>query len=231
MEVGSALGLAAELVRRHGLDGWTVTLDRAKMRAGACRFDARQITLSAQLTRLHDESEVRDTILHEIAHALAGPGHGHDAAWRSTALRIGCTGQRCSSVEAPRVDGSWVGTCQAGHRHHRHRRPERLVSCAICSPRFDVAHLLDWTRHGRPAAMHPNYVAQLAAVRGRVAVTRPAPSVGQVVRVTAPGRFHGVCGLIEKRGRTRFRVRIAGGVLTVPFALVEPAHVPMASSR
>ena len=55
-----------------------VAYDSAKRRAGVCRFATQTLGLSAPLTTLHSEVEVRDTILHEIAHALVGPRHGHD---------------------------------------------------------------------------------------------------------------------------------------------------------
>ena len=38
--------------------------------------------------------EVRDTILHEVAHALVGPGHGHDTVWKATAAQVGARPQR-----------------------------------------------------------------------------------------------------------------------------------------
>ncbi len=36
-----------------------------------------------------------DLILHEIAHANAGPGAGHGPIWKAEARRIGCTADRC----------------------------------------------------------------------------------------------------------------------------------------
>ncbi len=85
MDIHDALQLAEELVFEHGLEGWSVTFDRAKTRAGACRPARREIGLSIPLTRLHTEAEVRDTILHEVAHALVGVAHHHDAVWRAKA--------------------------------------------------------------------------------------------------------------------------------------------------
>ena len=95
MEVTRALAVGRRLLREHGLDDWTIVADRAKTRAGVCRFARRQIGLSAPITALHYEDEVLDTILHEIAHALVGPQHGHDAVWRAKAREIGCSGERC----------------------------------------------------------------------------------------------------------------------------------------
>ena len=70
--------------------------------------------------------------------------------------------------------------------------------------------------------MHPNYVAELDALLRESPVHMPGRlTPGEVVRVRASGRYAGAVGPIVKRGRTRYHVRIPGGVLTVPFALVE----------
>lgn len=213
--------MAEGLLREHGLTGWRVELDNAKRRAGVCRFGERVIGLSGPITELHREDEVRDTVLHEIAHALVGPAHGHDRVWRATAMRIGCSGSRCVDSDSPRVLGSWVGTCPAGHVKDRHRRPERVMSCAVCSPRFSVDNVFTWTYRGRPAAMHPNYEAELSAlVEGRRLHVLP---VGARVRITLPGEFRGRVGRVVRRGRTSYHVRVTEGMLRVAFAGVEAA--------
>jgi predicted SprT family Zn-dependent metalloprotease len=222
MDRGAALRMARELVASHGLTGWRVQLDNAKRRAGVCRFDERVIGLSGPLTDLHSEADVRDTVLHEIAHALVGPAHGHDRVWRATAQRIGCSGKRCVDAESPRVSGAWIGTCPAGHVKDRHRRPERVMSCARCSPRFSVEHVFSWTFHGRPGAMHPNYEAELESLlTGKPLRVLP---VGARVRITVPGEHRGRVGRVVRLGRTSYHVRVTGGLLRVAFAGVEPAR-------
>ncbi|GAA6526021.1 SprT-like domain-containing protein [Intrasporangium sp. DVR] len=223
MELSAALKLGRELMAVHGLGDWTLNLDRARTRAGVCRPAKREISLSAHLTRLHPEAEVRDTILHEIAHALVGPGHGHDAVWRARARAIGCTGERCSSADAPGIVGDWVGTCAAGHRTTRHRMPSRVALCTRCAGP-EAARVFDWTHRGRRVPMHPNYAAELDALLlglPHLAPGRLGP--GAVVRIAAPGQYDGAVGRIVTRGRTRYRVRVPDGVLSVPFAWVEHA--------
>ncbi len=220
MDLRDAFALAEDLLEHHGLHQWTVAYDSAKRRAGVCRFGPKVLGLSAPLTALHSEDEVRDTVLHEIAHALAGPRHGHDQTWRDIAVRIGSSGERCVSAEAPRVESAWLGTCPAGHTTGRHRRPERVMACARCSRTFDLAHVLSWTHHGRPALMHPNYVAELDRLRAGRPLTLLRP--GTRARVTAPGEHQGVVGKVVKRGRTSYHVRTGRVVLRVPFAYVEP---------
>ncbi|MFI7587086.1 SprT-like domain-containing protein [Spongisporangium articulatum] len=164
MEIESAGRLARGLMARHGLLGWSLVFDNAKTRAGICRQDRRQIGLSRVLTALHDEAEVRDTVLHEIAHALVGVEHGHDEVWRAQARRIGCTGRRCVPESAPTVPGRWRGLCPVGHEFTRHKRPVRVLSCGLCSRGFDPTRLLHWLYDGREVPMHPRYVAELAGL-------------------------------------------------------------------
>jgi predicted SprT family Zn-dependent metalloprotease len=219
MELRAAYEMAVGLVQEHGLEGWRVELDGAKRRAGVCRYAERVIGLSAPMTRVHSEDLVRDTVLHEIAHALVGSAHGHDAVWRRTAVRIGASGERCVATDAPTVIGAWIGVCAAGHVRDRHRRPERVLSCVQCSRTFSVDHLFEWTYHGRPARMHPNYEAELAALRSGARLT--VQPVGTRVRVVAEGEFEGRVGKVLKHGRTSYHVRLPEGVLRVPFALAE----------
>ena len=221
MERHEVQTMAEGLLARHSLSGWRVEIDRAKRRAGVCRFGDRVIGISGPLAAVHDEAEVRDTVLHEIAHALVGPAHGHDAVWRATALRIGCSARRCVDATAPRVTGAWVGVCPAGHVKDRHRRPERVLSCGTCSRTFSVKHVYTWTFHGEPAAMHPNYLAELEALRGGARLS--VLPVGARVRITVPGAHRGRVGRVVKRGRTSYHVRVPEGYLRVAFAGVEPA--------
>lgn len=222
MDLVVAVTLAEELLAAHGLNDWQVRLDAARRRAGVCHFDTRVIGLSAPLTRLHDEAEVRDTILHEIAHALAGPRHGHDATWRRIAQQIGCSGERCMPADAPAVATAWLGVCPAGHTVGRHRRPERVMTCRKCSDSFDLEHLFTWTRHGQVAPMHPNYTAEWDDLHGGSRLVLLGNGTRVVVTAEA-GDYAGRTGRILKRGRTRYHVRLSSddGVLALPFAWVQ----------
>jgi predicted SprT family Zn-dependent metalloprotease len=221
VDLRDAYAMAEYLLEVHGLDDWQVSYDNAKRRAGICKFAEQTLGLSAPLTAVHTEDDVRDTILHEIAHALVGPAHGHDATWLAMARRIGSSGERCVSPDSPTPPAAWLGACPGGHTLERHRRPERVLTCGLCSSTFDLAHLYTWTHHGKPAVLHPNYEAELARLReGRHTVLLP---VGARVRVTVAGEHHGTVGRVAKRGRTSYHLRAGRRLLRVPFAWVEPA--------
>jgi predicted SprT family Zn-dependent metalloprotease len=220
MDLKAAHAMARTLLDEHGLTDWTLRFDRAKTRAGVCHGARREIGLSEPLTRLHSEEEVRATVLHEIAHALVGPSHGHDAVWRRQVMAIGGRPERSLDSSSPRPAAPWLGVCPAGHQVRRHRRPERPASCPRCTSGFSLEHLLEWSHHGRAGVMHPNYDAELARLRsGDVPVVLP---IGARARITAPGEFFGRVGVVLKRGRTSYHLRLPEGRLRVLFAAVEP---------
>ncbi len=145
MEPAQAQKLAQELMRLHKLPpDWTFKFDRSKVSFGKCNYSKKQISLSRYLVELNDEKEVRDTILHEIAHALSPRSAGHGAAWRSIALSMGCNGMRCYGAEVVRPKPKHKGMCPACKLViYRHRRTE--VACATCSPVFDRRYAFIWT--------------------------------------------------------------------------------------
>jgi predicted SprT family Zn-dependent metalloprotease len=274
MELAEVRRLGQRLMAEHGLVDWSLDFDDAKVRAGQCRFAARSISLSRPLMRLYDEAHVRETLLHEIAHALVGPAHGHDAHWRATALRLGSTGRRCVAEDAPRTAAPWRGTCPNGHVATRHRQPSQPLSCTRCTRTFSPAHLFTWRFEGREVPMSAAYqsaldaLTRLDAIRARAAEaaaarsaasSEPPPSgpppmetpalwsddewdeqplapaplplaavgalpVGAPVLLAVRGKYAGLPGVVEKRGRTRYHVRTAAGLLSVPFPAVVPTR-------
>ena len=126
----TAMDLATALMRKHGLIGWQVKFDNARRRAGQCDFFNQTISLSRFYIGYADVDHIRDTILHEIAHALAGPHHGHDAVWRQIAQEIGCSAKRCHNLVFAKA--KWLMRCPKGcFEVERHRRKSALV-CASC---------------------------------------------------------------------------------------------------
>ncbi len=143
---------AEQLLAAHlGPGGWTFAFDHAKTRAGQCDFGRRRITVSRHIASRVSEEDVDQVLLHEVAHALAGPRAGHGPVWRRTAASIGYTGSRLYDGPVASELAPWVGTCPAGHEHFRYRTPTRPLACARCSRRFDGRNLISWERRAATA--------------------------------------------------------------------------------
>jgi predicted SprT family Zn-dependent metalloprotease len=134
--------LAVQLMTRHKLYGWEFAFNQNVHRAGVCRYPADdipgRIELSVHFIELNDYEEVRDTILHEIAHALVGEDHGHDEVWKAKCREIGAKPERCFGEEVRMPKGRWRAKCPSCSREYtRHRRPRQLVGwhCRPCGPR------------------------------------------------------------------------------------------------
>lgn len=126
MNLRQARTLAIDLMNLHNLIGWRFRYDRAVRRLGYTQYGSKTISLSRALTVLNDEPQVKNTILHEIAHALLGAGHGHNNVWRSKAISIGCNGQRCTN-SIVKVQPRFKIICAlCGTSWPCHRKPRQL---------------------------------------------------------------------------------------------------------
>ena len=124
---------ANELLKKHNLSSWEFAFDLAENRSGCCYYARKLICMSVTYCMKATKAEILNTLLHEIAHALTGPGFGHSRAWRMVAQNIGCTAERCHSVK--HTLPKYVGTCLCPKmRWERHRLTQkaRTGHCPRC---------------------------------------------------------------------------------------------------
>lgn len=144
MEKSEAKALALELMKKHGLlPEWEFAFSYAKRRFGSCSYRTKTIHLSLELTELNDIEPVRNTILHEIAHALT-PKNRHGIMWKKKALEIGCDGKRCyDHHEVATPPPQYKAVCSTcGHAYERHTKVHGERSCSHCSRTFNRDFLL-----------------------------------------------------------------------------------------
>ena len=127
--------LAGDLLALHkagsglGAD-WRFGFDLSTARGGVCRYADKRIDLSVSYCHRATRAEIEDTLLHEIAHAIVGHKHHHDAVWKAAARAIGCTAERCHDVD--HTPARWVGECGCGKSWRRQRLSRRLRHGARC---------------------------------------------------------------------------------------------------
>ena len=78
-------------MREHCPSGYTFHYNNHKRTFGLCKYMEKRIELSRVHTELEPEENVRNTILHEIAHSIAGYENGHNRVWRNIARSLGHT--------------------------------------------------------------------------------------------------------------------------------------------
>ena len=115
-------------LKEHGLDDWRFEYNTNKNRMGVCKHDSQTIGLSSLFVANNPLEELEDCILHEIAHAIAGPGHGHNDYWRHQCLVVGAKPERCyDSNEIATPKPNYIIECSAcGRRWKRYRLKKQL---------------------------------------------------------------------------------------------------------
>lgn len=117
MDREAARNLAQRKMRDYGLlsKGWHFRFSRGSRLVGSCNLMKREITMSGRFVDINDRSEVLDTILHEIAHALVErvPGEdSHGRSWREMARLIGAKPSPCTDPETSvSVPHRYIAVC------------------------------------------------------------------------------------------------------------------------
>lgn len=122
MKIDDCITLAGLLMYKHNLKDWVFKVGKMKRLAGACSYRNKRITLSCHYITNNSNEDIVDTILHEIAHALVGPGNGHNKTWKAKCIEIGARPVRCYGEHIKMVEGKYIGYCdQCGETFYRHR--------------------------------------------------------------------------------------------------------------
>ena len=102
-----------------------------KTRAGVCKYspvpciELSRIFINSPLVKPRD---IRNTILHELAHAITGPyvRDAHGEEWKEAARSIGCDAQRCAPMF--NTDSAYIVRCVDGCMVRRHRKPTKFTN-------------------------------------------------------------------------------------------------------
>lgn len=128
MELQEVEAIARQEFLKHGLTTWTFGWARTKRRQGVCKYRSRRIEIAEYYARHNSREKVLDTLMHEIAHALAGPKAGHGPVWKAIAKKLGAIPRAYDTCpETAVMPGDWQATCEAcGRTFHKYRRPVQL---------------------------------------------------------------------------------------------------------
>jgi predicted SprT family Zn-dependent metalloprotease len=106
MNVKDAQGRAAAMVAsQEHLGHWRVVIDRRpRKRMGQTRYTKCEIGLTLAYVELNGWDIISQVVLHEMAHALVGPGNGHGPVWKRKARELGLRNPR-AAMSDPELKG------------------------------------------------------------------------------------------------------------------------------
>jgi hypothetical protein len=126
--------MAEKEIANHLYNKWKFRFSKGVNFVGKCNYSSKTISLSSPWTLVRDAKEVRDTILHEIAHALVGPyAEVHGNTWWLAAIKIGLKQpNRFANIEyipeSQRPPPKWVVVVKdenkVVHKYYRKPNPE-----------------------------------------------------------------------------------------------------------
>jgi len=128
MDLTELEAIASREMMKHGLSGWTFGMANTKRRLGVCKYRTKRIEIAEYYAQNSPHEKVLDTLLHEIAHAIAGPAAHHGPAWKAVARRLGAKPRACdNSHDTVMKPGDWQATCpKCTKTYHRYKRPKML---------------------------------------------------------------------------------------------------------
>ena len=204
MDLEELAALARQEMKALNLEGWTFGYTNARRRLGVCKYRSRHIQLSEFYVRNNPRDAVLDTLRHEFAHALVGPGAGHGPIWKAAATRLGAVPRACdTSPHTVLEPGDWQATCPACNLVvHLYRQPRALRGYRCRCP---AGSTLQFEYRGDPANKPPPVIPG-EQVRWEAA----CPSCKKVhLRIRRPkaGKWHCLCaGRGELSWKRRQRV-------------------------
>lgn len=160
--VATVTKLAVEAMKQHGLEGWTFKFNTNKRRLGVCKYTTLYgkklpggaIELSIHILNL-GWAQIQDTILHEIAHALAPSDANHGYEWKVMAMKIGARPERCARGVGALVEGRYLAKCpRCGYERRMHKRSRVRRACGPCCRRFNRGQF------------HPDYLLEYVDTHG-----------------------------------------------------------------
>lgn len=148
-DLETVFNIATRIVKYKNLSfsdlGYHFKFNNRKRAAGLCNYSRKLIALSKPIfdLNLKDNPEfIVDTLLHEIAHAIAYEvykDYGHGVGWKKVCVAIGAKPERCFSFKKDNIiqpNSKYTLLCShCGKITPVNRRPKYNKSCGTCYPK------------------------------------------------------------------------------------------------
>lgn len=122
-----------------GLSSIPLKFSNKIRKLGGCAFAKREgkwipiyIELSKHVVLLNCKKTIKNILLHEIAHIIAGRVHYHDEIWKECAKYVGAN-PSYATRNVRMAEGRWKGVCTAcGKVYQRYRKTKSINDVFLC---------------------------------------------------------------------------------------------------
>lgn len=115
--------------------GWSFDFNKRRTHVGLCSYRKKTIFYSEYYIGTEAEN-VKNTINHELAHVLAGPGNGHGPKWKQMCKVTGCTDNRMNSTAVVNKKPKYAVVYVDGTDH------KMVASCSRKLVRLDTRSII-----------------------------------------------------------------------------------------
>lgn len=132
MSAADVEAFASQKMREYGLTerGWVFAWINTKRYMGRCDYRKKRIEISKQFLGVAPDYEMRDTVLHEIAHALT-PGHHHNKTWKRACKLVGAKPIAVCRDDSFDLEPAWVAVVDSKVVYRWHRKPRASTIKAL----------------------------------------------------------------------------------------------------
>lgn len=122
---------AEKVLKDYDVTEWSFGWNRRKAAYGLCDYRKKEISLSIYYVEVGTEAQIINTILHELAHALAGPGTNHGEVWKRMCRKVGANPVRCGQPIAA-MPSTYRGMCPVCKTQYKAHRKLKNMSFRFC---------------------------------------------------------------------------------------------------
>ena len=125
---------------KYDLCNWTLKIINSKRKYGHCRWGKNEIAISKKFVAINNWNQMKQCILHEIAHALVGSKAKHGKEFKDVCEKIGCMEDGCytkaRNLNVPKSKYTIIcKTC--GRTQVKNRKRRSPVACSKCCKKYN----------------------------------------------------------------------------------------------
>lgn len=135
-KIEMAKSVAEKLLAKHGLEDWSIKTNKKRAVLAETWHNTKLISISKYFIRVAEKEEFEGVFLHEIAHALLGPGYGHGREFVDKCKSISSSADYASYGVSIPIRKYLLSCPECGQTGSNNRAEDRY--CARCFEKGDI---------------------------------------------------------------------------------------------